>query len=63
MKILIAVLALAIASPAFAATAPRAAPADHMVIFNGKVIGQDPDPAVRFELRRDWGWQKGGEYR
>lgn len=36
---------------------------DHTVYFNGKIIGQDPDPSVRFEMRRDYGWQKGADYR
>jgi hypothetical protein len=56
-----AALAAVVASPAFA-QAPRhfhlaaqsaALPWD-AVVEDGKVIGQDPDPNVRLELRRDY---------
>jgi hypothetical protein len=64
MKLLISAVAVAtlVALPAFAQT-PRERTSPNAVIFNGKVIGQDPDPAVRSELLRDYGWQKGGEYK
>jgi len=56
MKTLIATVALAtlIAAPAFA-QAP--ATSGNTVIFNGKVIGTDPDANVRSQLQRDWEWQ------
>ena len=36
---------------------------DPTVYFNGRIIGRDPDPSVRFEMRRDYGWQKGADYK
>ena len=53
MKTLITALALAtlIAAPAFA----QAPPTSDIVIVGGKLIGQDPDANVRFQLRRDAG--------
>jgi hypothetical protein len=56
-----AALAAVVASPAFAqaprhfhlATQSAALPWD-AVVQDGKVIGQDPDPNVRLELRRDY---------
>jgi hypothetical protein len=64
MKILLAAAALAalVTSPAFAQTA-RQYPAESAwaasvpsdaVIDEGMIIGQDPDPNVRLELRRDY---------
>ena len=54
MKTLIAALALA----AFIATPVITSPAfadETEVIVGGKVIGKDPDPNVRLQLRRDYG--------
>ena len=53
MKYLITAVALAalIAIPAAAAFAQSA----NVVIVGGQVIGQDPDPNVRLQLRRDAG--------
>jgi hypothetical protein len=53
MKTLVAALALAalIAAPAFA----QRVPSPDAVIVGGKYIGQDPDPNVRLQLRRDAG--------
>ena len=54
MKILVTALALAtvIAAPAFAQkakTAPTTA-----VTVDDKVVGQDPDANIRFELRKEY---------
>ncbi len=56
MKILIAMVALAtlIAVPALSAT--RDAPPSS-VIFNGKVIGTDPEAHIRSMLQKDWEYQ------
>jgi hypothetical protein len=54
MKTLIGALALAtllIAGPAFA----QSATAPNDVTMGGKSIGQDPDPNVRLQMRRDFG--------
>ena len=53
MKNLITAVALAalIAIPAAAAFAQSA----NVVIVGGQVVGQDPDPNVRLQLRRDAG--------
>lgn len=55
MKTLITAFALAaiLSAPALIRSAPAASPND--VIVGGKYIGADPDPNVRFELRRDAG--------
>jgi hypothetical protein len=59
MKTLVAlaVLATAIATPAFAQTAQRTGDA---VISGNKVVGTDPDANVRFDLLRDQNWRNGG---
>jgi hypothetical protein len=49
--VLAASLLAAITSSAFAQSAGS---------YGGESIGADPDPQVRFELRRDAPWQKGG---
>jgi hypothetical protein len=47
---------LAIASGAFAATRTHSiGPTQNVYNPRGAYAGSDPDPAVRFELRRDWG--------
>ncbi len=58
MKTLASILAVAtfVASPAFA-QAPR--PSDKVVIGN-KYVGQDPDPAIRSQLMRDYSTHAGG---
>lgn len=55
LKTFIAASALAalLAAPSFLRSVPAASPNE--VIVGGKVIGQDPDINVRFELRRDAG--------
>jgi hypothetical protein len=59
MKTLTTILALAtfVAAPAFA-QAPYAS--TNTVTFGGKYVGQDPDPAVRHELLRDYSVHAGG---
>lgn len=52
------------ARPAFAQGAPvqnvlRSGVSSNVVIAEGKVIGQDSDPNVRLQLRRDY-WSKFG---
>jgi hypothetical protein len=47
-----------IAAPAIAQTPPKSSNA---VIVGGHYIGQDPDAAVRSELRRDYHQYLGGE--
>jgi hypothetical protein len=58
MKTLVAVAALiaAVASPAFAQTAR---PAGAAVISGNQYLGSDPDPNVRFDLRREAGTRNG----
>jgi hypothetical protein len=56
MKTLISTLAFAtllIAGPAFAQSAIAPSPND--LTMGGKSIGQDPDPNVRLQMRRDFG--------
>jgi hypothetical protein len=57
MKMLIAIAAVAaiIAVPASAKVLRDTGP--NAVIFNGKVIGTDPDAGVRTMLQRDWEYQ------
>jgi hypothetical protein len=60
MKTLIAfaALAAAIATPALAQQATRQ---DSNAVYSGdKYLGSDPDPNVRFELRREENWRTGG---
>jgi hypothetical protein len=54
MKMLVTAAALAtiIASPAFAEKAPKVSP--NAVVVDGQVVGQDPDPKIRFELRKEY---------
>jgi len=54
MKTLVTALALAtvIAAPAFAQK-PKPAPTNS-VIVDDKVVGQDPDANIRFELRKEY---------
>jgi hypothetical protein len=60
MKTLATLVAFAtfIAAPAFAQTPPK--PSD-IVNFGGKYVGQDPDPAIRAQIRRDYSLHTGGE--
>jgi hypothetical protein len=60
MKTLIAFAALAtvIATPALAQQAMRNTP--NAVYSGGEYLGADPDPNIRFELRRDQNWRNGG---
>ncbi len=60
MKTLATVLAVAtfIASPAFAQS-PQA-PSSTQVIVGNKYVGQDPDPAIRSQLIRDYSVHAGG---
>jgi hypothetical protein len=53
MKTLLSVVAVAtiIASPAFAQKAPKVSP--NAVVVDGQAVGQDPDPNIRFQLRRE----------
>jgi hypothetical protein len=63
IKMVVTVLGLAtlVATPAFAqksahraASAPYASATDPVVVVEGgRVIGTDPDPAIRSELQRD----------
>jgi hypothetical protein len=53
-------LAALVATPAFAqkhnhhaATGPYASVNEPPVVENGRAIGTDPDPQIRFELERD----------
>ena len=59
MKILATALAVAtfIASPAFAQS-PRAS-ANEVIVGNA-YVGQDPDPAIRSQLIRDYSTHAGG---
>jgi hypothetical protein len=60
LKIAVAALGLAtlVASPVLAKPAHQQAAqvdvSDVVVAPNGKVLGADPDPAVRLQLQRDW---------
>jgi hypothetical protein len=58
MKTFIAVLAVAVASPAFAKV-QKIAP-DGAVYFGSEKVGQDPDLNIRFDLRREAPFRKGG---
>jgi hypothetical protein len=60
MKTFIAVLAVAatVASPAFAKTQKIAT--DGAVYYGSQKVGQDPDLNIRFDLRREAPFQKGG---
>jgi hypothetical protein len=60
MKILVAfaALAVAIASPAFAQQSHRGDP--NAVYSGDRYLGSDPDPNIRFELRREENWRTGG---
>lgn len=52
----VATIATLIASPAFAQSADalrRSPTGSHEVYMGNKRLGQDPDPNVRFEMRRD----------
>ena len=40
-----------IAAPAFAQAPPKSS---DVVTFSGRYVGQDPDAAIRSEMRRDW---------
>jgi hypothetical protein len=53
MKTLLSVVAVAtiIASPAFAQKAQKVSP--NAVVVDGQAVGQDPDPNIRFQLRRE----------
>lgn len=48
---------LATASGALAAARTHGVvePTQNVYNPNGAFVGSDPDPAIRFELRRDWG--------
>jgi hypothetical protein len=65
MKTLIAlaVLATAVAAPAFAQTSERFGHAErygNAVVSGNKVLGTDPDQNVRFDLLREQNWRNGG---
>jgi len=50
---------LATASGALAATqTQRVASSQNVYNPGGAYVGSDPDPSIRFELRRDWGLGK-----
>jgi hypothetical protein len=53
----VATIATLVASPAFAQSAfdalRRSPTGSHEVYMGNKRLGQDPDPNVRFEMRRD----------
>ena len=53
MKTLATLVAFAtfIAAPAIAQSPPKSS---HTVIVGGQYVGQDPDAAIRTELRRDY---------
>ena len=55
MKTLVSALTLAAIIAAPALTTPAFAGNPNEVIVGGKVIGADPDPNVRLQLRRDYG--------
>jgi hypothetical protein len=54
----LAALAAAIATPAFAQQAFRHGP--NAVYSGQEYLGSDPDPNVRFDLRREEPWRNGG---
>jgi hypothetical protein len=54
----LAALAVAIATPAFAQQAFRNGP--YSVYSGPDYLGSDPDPNIRFELRREQNWRYGG---
>jgi hypothetical protein len=54
----LAAFATFIAAPAFAQAPSK--PSD-VVIIGGTYVGQDPDPAIRSQLRRDYHHHIGGE--
>jgi hypothetical protein len=58
MKTLATIVALAtlIVSPAFA----QSPASSNAVTIGGKYVGQDPDAAIRFELKRDYSVHAGG---
>jgi hypothetical protein len=56
MKTLVATVAFAIAFTAVPIFIQSAAAAESMEVYvGGKYIGQDPDPNIRLQLRRDAG--------
>jgi hypothetical protein len=59
MKTLATIVAFAtlIASPAFAQSPTKSS---DTVTFGGKYVGQDPDPAIRSQLMRDYSIHGGG---
>mgnify|MGYP003544602485 CR=1 FL=1 len=54
--IALAALAVAVASPALAQTAPRSS---NSVIIGNQNLGSDPDANVRFDLQRESGTRNG----
>jgi len=58
MKTLATIMALAtfLAAPAFAQS-PKSSTE---VVFGNKTVGQDPDPAIRSQLMRDYSTHSGG---
>jgi hypothetical protein len=58
MKTLATIVALAtfVVSPAFA----QSPASSNTVTIAGKYVGQDPDAAIRFELKRDYSVHAGG---
>ena len=60
MKTLATLVAFAtfIAAPAFAQAPPKSS---DVVTFGGKYVGQDPDAAIRLQLKRDFQLHTGGE--
>jgi opacity protein-like surface antigen len=54
----LAVLATAIASPAFAQSWQPYG--NNTVTSGNRVLGTDPDPNVRFDLQREQNWRNGG---
>jgi hypothetical protein len=58
MKTLAIIVAFAtfVATPAFAQS-PRSATE---VVFGNKIVGQDPDPAIRSQMMRDYSTHAGG---
>ncbi len=60
MKTIIAfaALAAATASPVLAQQAQRGGP--NAVYSGDQYLGADPDPNVRFDLRREQNWRNGG---
>lgn len=54
----IVVFATFIAAPAFAQAPSKSS---DVVSFGGKYVGQDPDAAIRSELRRDYQHHTSGE--